>query len=68
MKRSKASLKWHEEAGYVTEGQYILIGKFATGSEDEDFTDLQTKLENSFGDMIQLVVVSGTLDDKEARG
>ena len=55
-----------EEAGYVTDGQYILVGKFAAGSEEEDFTDLQTKLEQSFGDMIQLVIVTGTLEDKEA--
>ena len=55
-----------KEAGYVTDGQYILVGKFAAESEEKDFTDLQTKLEQSFGDMIQLVVVNGTLEDKEA--
>ena len=52
------------DAGYIADEQYILIGKFSENDE-EDLTDLQAQLEEDFGDMAHLLVVNGTLDDKQ---
>ena len=57
-----------EEAGYLGEDeQYVLVGFF--GMDDDQaaaaLEDLQAQLENSFGDMINLLLVSGSFEDKE---
>jgi len=51
--------------GYINEeNKYVLIGCFGISDEDATIGSLQEKLENSFGDMIDLLTVSGTLEEK----
>lgn len=55
-----------KDAGYFDAGQrYVLIGCFtADGTQVQgQLSDLQSKLEADFGDMINLLIVSGNLDD-----
>ena len=54
-----------ENAGYVTEGKYVLVGRFSD-EETTALTDLQAQLENDFGNMINLLVISGTMEDKKS--
>ncbi len=57
------------DAGYIDENQkYVLIGCFAKdGTKLENtLTDLQSKLESDFGDMIDLLIVSGSIEDLQA--
>ncbi len=54
-----------ENAGYVTEGKYVLVGRFSD-EENTALTDLQAQLENDFGNMINLLVISGTVEDKKS--
>ncbi len=54
-----------KDLGYIDEqNKYVLIGCFGVSDEDGTLGSLQEKLENSFGDMIDLLVVSGTLEEK----
>lgn len=55
-----------KDAGYLGEGQkYVLIGCFAADGTlvQGSLNDLQAQLEADFGDMIDLLLVSGDLDD-----
>lgn len=55
-----------KDAGYFSEGpRYVLIGCFASDGTQVSgtLTDLQTRLEADFGDMINLLIVSGSLED-----
>jgi hypothetical protein len=57
-----------QAAGYFSEGpRYVLIGCFtADGAPSQgELGGLQAMLEESFGDMIELLIVSGTLEDKQ---
>jgi len=54
-----------KDLGYINDqNKYVLIGSFGISDEDETLGSLQQMLENSFGDMIDLLMVSGTLEDK----
>lgn len=58
-----------KEAGYLGENnKIVLIGCFtADGTHVEAaLGDLQSKLEADFGEMIELLIVSGSLDDLQA--
>ncbi len=57
-----------QEAGYFSEGQrYVLVGCFAADGTAAQgaLGNLQAQLESDFGDMINLLIVSGTLEDKQ---
>ena len=57
-----------QDAGYFSDGQrYVLIGCFtADGAIAKTaLGDLQAQLETDFGDMIDLLIVSGTFEDKQ---
>lgn len=57
-----------KDAGYFNNGQrYVLIGCFAAdGTKVKGtLTDLQSKLESNFGGMIDLLIVSGSLEDMQ---
>lgn len=55
-----------EAAGYLEGNEkYVLVGRFGSGGDDE-LDDLQAQLEESLGDMINLLVISGSLEDKQA--
>lgn len=54
-----------KQAGYLNaENTYVLVGRFGSGNE-EALADLQTQLEDNLDEMIQLLIVSGSLKDKE---
>jgi len=54
-----------KDLGYINEqNKYVLIGCFGINDEERALGSLQDKLENSFGDMINLLFVSGTLEEK----
>lgn len=58
-----------KDAGYFNEGQrYVLIGGFAADGTkvNNSLSDLQSRLEADFGDMIDLLIVQGNLDDLQA--
>ena len=58
-----------QEAGYFSDGQrYVLIGCFSADGAAAmgALGGLQAQLEGDFGDMIDLLIVSGTLEDKMA--
>lgn len=57
-----------KDAGYLDAGQrYVLIGCFAADGTmvQSSLGDLQARLEADFGDMIDLLLVSGDLDDMQ---
>lgn len=57
-----------QDAGYFSEGQrYVLIGCFGTDgtAAQSNLGDLQAQLEADFGDLIDLLIVSGTLEDMQ---
>ncbi len=51
--------------GYLNDiNKYVLIGCFGVSNENETLGSLQNKLEQEFGDIVNLLIVSGSLDDK----
>lgn len=57
-------IKAAKQAGYLnSENTYVLVGRFGDGNK-EALEGLQAQLENSLDDMIQLLIVSGSLKDK----
>jgi len=51
-------------AGYLDGNQkYVLIGRFGEGNK-QALNNLQSQLEAKIGDMIDLLIVSGTFEDK----
>lgn len=57
-----------KDAGYFDAGQkYVLIGCFAADGTQlqSTITDLQARLEADFGDMIDLLIVSGSMEDMQ---
>lgn len=56
-----------QDAGYFSDGQRrVLIGCFsADGTIQSALGGLQAQLEANFGEMIDLLIVSGTLEDKQ---
>ena len=54
-----------EACGFISEdGKYVLVGRFdENGQPDGALDDMQAYLEENFGDMIELLVVTGTLED-----
>jgi len=58
-----------QDAGYFAEGErYVLIGCFTADGAlaQAAIGDLQAQLEADFGDMIDLLIVSGTFEDKQS--
>ena len=54
------------KAGFIDESNsYVLVGRFGDGN-DEALFDLQAKLEADLDEMIQLLIVSGSYEDKLA--
>ncbi len=54
-----------KELGYITEeNKYVLVGCFGISNNDETIGSMQERLEQSFGGMIDLLIVSGTLEEK----
>jgi hypothetical protein len=62
-----AVIRAAREAGYFAEDQrYVLVGCFAAdGTLRDMLPGLQSTLEEEFGNMIDLLMVSGSLDDKQ---
>lgn len=61
----KTIIEAAKKAGYLNaDNTYVLVGRFGNGNE-EALADLQTQLEDNLDDMIQLLIVSGSLKDKE---
>ncbi|MBT3318761.1 MAG: fibronectin type III domain-containing protein [Clostridia bacterium] len=53
-----------KQAGFLDGDQkYVLIGRFGEGNE-QALSDLQTLLDTKLGDLIDLLIVSGSLEDK----
>lgn len=51
--------------GYLNDqNKYVLVGCFGVTNEEQTLGSLQDRLEQDFGDMVTLLIVSGTLDDK----
>ncbi len=62
------ALQEAKEKGYISsEDQYVVIGRFTGEDEDNHLSEeeLQSYLEDNLGDMVQILVVSGDLDDKD---
>lgn len=57
-----------ENEGYLNDGEnFVLVGRFGSGGQETEIliADLQAQLESNLGDMIKLLVVSGTMEDKQ---
>ena len=53
-----------KQAGFLDgEQKYVLIGRFGEGNE-KALNDLQSQLDAKLGDLIDLLIVSGSLEDK----
>ncbi len=54
-----------KEDGYLNDqNKYVLLGCFGVSNEDATLGSLQERLEQDFGDLVTLLIVSGTLEDK----
>ena len=56
-----------KDSGFISDdGKYVLVGRFdEKGRPDSALEDMQAYLEANFGDMIELLVVTGTLEDMQ---
>ncbi len=60
-----AIVKQAKAEGFITEeNRYVLVGCFGVNDNDATIGALQQRLEREFGDIVTLLVVSGTLHDK----